>query len=40
MGFINDFFDGDKIDVGTFIYAAKRMLGNVTDDSSVAWKVV
>ena len=40
MGFINDFFDGDKIEVGTFIYAAKRMLGNIADDASVAWKVV
>jgi len=28
IGNINDFFDGEYIDIGTYVYTAKRILDN------------
>ena len=34
MGFINDFFDGEDISIGTFIYAAKRRQENISQSQN------
>jgi len=45
MGYINDFFDGEDISVGTLIYAAKRTFNHpnasTLDASTIeaAWAV-
>ena len=34
MGYINDFFDGERINVSTFIYAAKRTFDHNHGDNN------
>ena len=40
MGYINDFFDGEDISIGTFIYAAKRRQNNIIQNKTIISKIV
>ena len=40
MGYINDFFDGEDISIGTFIYAAKRRQENVRQNNTIIQQIV
>ena len=40
MGYINDFFDGEDISIGTFIYAAKRRQENISQNNNIISNII